>query len=254
MSTKFTRPVWPPRERGTARAFGLAVALHALLAAIVLSGLRVSQHAPAAPDLVVAIRDAPMPSATPIPRTAQPARAPRARSPTAGLVAANEQRPVARHPRSFAVKSHRLQATASQIAHAIAAPRDRSPKAMTVASQAATVVERDRAARLAALQAISAMPLSESRTLPSPGYAEKVARRVRANVVAPFAIEGNPSAVIAVNCAPSGALLSVAVQRPSGNSQWDRAVLAAVEKSDPMPRDIDGATPAHIVLTFQPKG
>lgn len=188
MSTKFTRPVWPPRERGTARAFGLAVALHVLLAAIVLSSGHVSQHSPAGPGTVIAVRDAPMPLTTSIPRTAQPAWAPRVLLPTTGLVAANEQRPVVRHHRRVAVKPRRLQATASQIASAIAARRDRSPKAMTVASQAATVAERDRAARLAALQAISAMPPSESLTMPSPGYAEKVARRVRANVVAPFAI------------------------------------------------------------------
>ncbi|UMY33489.1 energy transducer TonB [Burkholderia contaminans] len=254
MSTKLTQPVWPPRERGTACAFGLAVALHAFLAAIALSGLRVSQHAPAHPNPVIAVRDLPMPSATPIPRLTQPTRTPRALLSSTGLVAANVQRSVARHHRILTVKTHRLQATASQIAHAIAATRDHSPKSMTVASQAPTVIERDRATRLAALQAISAMPQPESRTMPSPGYAEKVARRVRANVVAPFGIQGNPSVVIAVNCAPSGALLSVAVQRPSGNLQWDRAVLAAVEKSDPMPRDIGGTTPAHIVLTFQPKG
>jgi colicin import membrane protein len=41
----------------------------------------------------------------------------------------------------------------------------------------------------------------------APGDADKVARRVRRNVVAPFDIQGNPSAVIAVTCAPNGALL-----------------------------------------------
>ncbi|WP_080427500.1 energy transducer TonB [Burkholderia ubonensis] len=254
MSTKYPRPIWPPRERGTARAFGLAVALHVLLAAIVLSSVRVSQHTLAGPDTVIAVRGAPLPLATSIPRMTRPASTPCVLLPTPGLMAANEQRPVVRHHRSIAVNSFRPHATASQLARAIATPRDRPPKAMTVSSQAATVIERVRAARLAALQAISAMPLPESRTIPSRGYAKKVARRVRANVVAPFAIQGNPSAVIAVKCAPSGALLSVAVQRPSGNPQWDRAVLATVEKSDPMPRDVDGATPAHIVLTFQPKG
>jgi TonB family protein len=88
----------------------------------------------------------------------------------------------------------------------------------------------------------------------SAGYAEKVARRVRANVLAPFEIEGDPSAVIAVTCTPSGALLSVTVQRPSGNPQWDRAVVTAVENSFPMPTDVNGSTPTRFVMTFRPKG
>jgi colicin import membrane protein len=97
------------------------------------------------------------------------------------------------------------------------------------------------------------LPKTDGSVAASPGYADKVARRVRANVLAPFDIQGNPSAVIAVTCAPNGALLSATMQRSSGNPQWDSAVLTAVEKSDPMPRDVDGTAPASFLITFQPK-
>lgn len=59
-------------------------------------------------------------------------------------------------------------------------------------------MERERAARPAALKEIASRPLLDSGAAASAGYVEKVARRVRANVFAPFDIKGNPSAVIAV--------------------------------------------------------
>jgi colicin import membrane protein len=127
--------------------------------------------------------------------------------------------------------------------------------------QAVTSADRGREARVAALQATAAEamseigpPLTQHGGTASPGYADKVARRVRANLVAPFVIQGNPSAVIAVTCAPGGALLNATVRRSSGNPQWDNAVLGAVEKSDPMPTDVGGTTPASFLITFQPRG
>lgn len=126
--------------------------------------------------------------------------------------------------------------------------------------QADRLADQERETRLAALQAMAGgmpsdngLPRTEGGVAISNGYADKVARRVRANVLAPFEIKGNPSAVIAVTCAPNGALLSATMQRSSGNPQWDRAVLAAVEKSDPMPRDVDGTAPASFLITFQPR-
>jgi colicin import membrane protein len=44
------------------------------------------------------------------------------------------------------------------------------------------------------------------------------------------------------------------MQRSSGNAQWDSAALSAVEKSDPMPRDLNGSAPASFLITFRPKG
>ena len=119
----------------------------------------------------------------------------------------------------------------------------------------------ERAARLAFLQTIagspslqSGLPRTDKAATASLGYADKVVKRVRANVLAPFAIEGDPSAVIAVTCTPTGALLSAMLRRSSGNPQWDRAALSAVEKTDPMPADVDGTTPTSFLITFQPKG
>ncbi|MFA8362865.1 energy transducer TonB [Burkholderia ubonensis] len=254
MSTKSDLPVWPPREHGTGRAFGLAVALHVLLAAMVIFGALLSHHhTPTGSGTVMHAPGEPLLLTTSAQPTANPAAASRVWAPSTHLGTVNVLVAVVRHHHKITFRPERMKAPAPR-SRRIAAGRPRLPIATTVAMRADGEMERERTARLAALQDIAGGPPPRIGVAASQDYAKTVARRVRANVVAPFEIPGNPSAVIAVTCAPSGALLSVRMQRSSGNPQWDRAVLAAVEKSDPMPRDIDGATPVNLVLTFQPKG
>ncbi|MDN7874971.1 energy transducer TonB [Burkholderia aenigmatica] len=253
MSTKFNLPVWPPREDGTGRAIGLAVALHVLLAAMVIFSAGLSHHhAPTRSGTVIHAPGKPLLLNTSAQPTANPASASRVWTPSTHLGTVSVLVPVLPHHYRITNKLQRLKAPALRISM-IAARRARLPITTIVATQVVGEMERERTVRLAALQDIAGGPPQKIAVTASPDYAKTVARRVRANVVAPFEIPGNPSTVIAVTCSPSGALLSVRMQRSSGNPQWDRAVLAAVEKSDPMPRDIDGATPVNIVLTFQPK-
>ncbi|MCG5077990.1 energy transducer TonB [Paraburkholderia tagetis] len=251
MDTHSSLQLRPPRERGTGPAFGLAVSLHVVLLALVLAGTKSPQVAPTGPHIVVTGSVTPFLPAAPLPRVASRAWAPRVTAAPARLLAANEPAPVARH-RSIATRPTRLHRSALRIARVSAVPRPPPVVEITVAPPRDRPLERERAARLAALQAVAGRPLPASGV--SAEYAEKVARRVRANVLAPFDIEGNPSAVIAVTCTPRGALLSVKVERSSGNPQWDRAVVAAVEDSDPMPVDASGSAPTRFVMTFRPKG
>ncbi|WP_340521160.1 cell envelope integrity protein TolA, partial [Cupriavidus necator] len=87
----------------------------------------------------------------------------------------------------------------------------------------------------------------------SPGYADRVRRRVKPNIVFTEDVPGNPTAVVSVQLAPDGSLLSARLSKSSGNSGWDNAVLRAVERSDPLPRDENGKAPASFTITFRPK-
>ncbi|MBY4898172.1 cell envelope integrity protein TolA [Cupriavidus sp. AU9028] len=87
----------------------------------------------------------------------------------------------------------------------------------------------------------------------SPGYADRVRRRVKPNIVFTEDVPGNPTAVVTVSLAPDGSLLSARLSKSSGNSAWDNAVLRAVERSDPLPRDENGKAPANFTITFRPK-
>ena len=84
-------------------------------------------------------------------------------------------------------------------------------------------------------------------------YATRVQRRIRPNIVwAGPALD--LETVISVRCAPSGALLSTAISRSSGNATWDMAALRAIQRSDPMPVDTDGRAPPVFNITMRPAG
>ncbi|CAB3801853.1 hypothetical protein LMG28614_05509 [Paraburkholderia ultramafica] len=110
-------------------------------------------------------------------------------------------------------------------------------------------------AEMAALQSVegkSAAP-TPAADAASSGYSEKVLRRVRPNIVWAGEIQGLET-VLAVHCAPTGTLLSLTITRGSGDSKWDAAALRAVQRSDPMPLDSNGKTPASFTITLRPAG
>jgi len=251
-------PLQSPRERGTWSAFGLAVAMHAALAVLLFSGLYWTGGPPAGVRVAATGGSAPPPLASPAPRLAdQPAAF--VTGQVTPLAAAHEHPQIA-PPHNTISKTLRARLEAHPAAHVLLAQRPHTANARKIEQQADEKADRDRDARVAALQAMAGVTLPEidrqqrdRDVTASSDYAGKVARRVRRNLVAPFDVPGNPSTVIAVTCAPNGALLSATLQRSSGNSQWDRAVLSAVERSDPMPRDVNGTTPESFLITFQPR-
>jgi colicin import membrane protein len=84
----------------------------------------------------------------------------------------------------------------------------------------------------------------------SPGYADKVKRRVKSFLHWAGSTQGLETRV-QVRCAPSGDVLGVTVTRPSGNAAWDDTVVGAVRDASPLPRDTDGSTPPNITITFR---
>jgi colicin import membrane protein len=87
------------------------------------------------------------------------------------------------------------------------------------------------------------------------GWTDKVIKKVKPLIVFnPESISGNPAAVIQVNLAPDGAILSSSVLSSSGNPSWDRAVLLALSRAESLPKDDNGKIPQREVkLTFKPK-
>ncbi|AOJ02820.1 protein TolA [Burkholderia mayonis] len=124
-------------------------------------------------------------------------------------------------------------------------------------------LDKERQARLAQLQGIagggsgSSEGLAKSGTgtgsggnAASPGYADKVRRRVKPNIV--WAGERDSLVtVVAIRCTPSGDVLSTSIRRSSGNSGWDQTVISAIQASVPLPPDTNGRTPPEITITFK---
>ncbi len=88
---------------------------------------------------------------------------------------------------------------------------------------------------------------------PSGSYGGKVAAKVKPHIVYPDAVAGNPRAEVEVRAAPDGTITGAKLIQSSGNKAWDDAVLRALQKTETLPRDVDGRVPSSLVIGFRPK-
>lgn len=88
---------------------------------------------------------------------------------------------------------------------------------------------------------------------PSGSYGGKVSAAVKPNIVYPDAVVGNPRAVVQVRAAPDGTIVGKKLVQSSGNKTWDDAVLRALDKTETLPRDIDGRVPSSLEIGFRPQ-
>jgi colicin import membrane protein len=85
---------------------------------------------------------------------------------------------------------------------------------------------------------------------PTAGYAGRIRAAVKANILLPVELTGNPVAEVEVKCAPDGSVISHRISKSSGNPVWDETVRRAIDKTRVLPRDIDGRIPATMILVF----
>ncbi|MEN9539377.1 MAG: hypothetical protein RLZZ126_1612 [Pseudomonadota bacterium] len=88
---------------------------------------------------------------------------------------------------------------------------------------------------------------------PSASYAGRIVARVRPNIVFTEQISGNPVAEVEVRTAPDGSILSRRLLKSSGIRAWDDAVLKAIDKTEVLPRDVDGRVPSSLIIGFRPR-
>jgi colicin import membrane protein len=87
---------------------------------------------------------------------------------------------------------------------------------------------------------------------PSASYAGKLIARIKPNILLTDPVSGNPSADVEVRASPTGSILSRRLVKPSGNKDWDDAVLRAIDRTAELPRDVDGRVPPVLVISFTP--
>jgi colicin import membrane protein len=88
---------------------------------------------------------------------------------------------------------------------------------------------------------------------PSAGYAGRIKARIKPNIVFTENPAGNPIAEVEVKLAPDGTIVSHTLSRPSGSREWDEAVLRAIERTQVLPRDVDGTVPPRMTIAFRPR-
>lgn len=111
--------------------------------------------------------------------------------------------------------------------------------------------------RMAGLAGATGSPSATGAALksagPSASYAGRIIGRVKPNIVFTEDIVGNPSAEVEVRTAPDGTIIGRKLLKPSGIKAWDEAVLKAIDKTEVLPRDVDGRVPPTLVITFRPR-
>lgn len=88
---------------------------------------------------------------------------------------------------------------------------------------------------------------------PSASYAGRIRARIKPNIVFTEDIATNPMADAEVRTAPDGTIISRKLLKSSGVKAWDDAVLKAIDKTEVLPRDVDGRVPPVLIIGFRPK-
>lgn len=88
---------------------------------------------------------------------------------------------------------------------------------------------------------------------PSASYAGRIKARVKPNITYTDTPVGNPTAEVEVRTSPDGTIISRKLVKSSGVKSWDDAVLNAIDKTEVLPRDVDGRVPPALLLVFSPR-
>jgi colicin import membrane protein len=88
---------------------------------------------------------------------------------------------------------------------------------------------------------------------PSAGYGGRVIAKIKPNIVFADDISGNPVATVEVRTSPDGTIIGRKLIKSSGVKAWDDAVLRAIDKTEILPRDLDGRVPPSFEINFRPK-
>lgn len=88
---------------------------------------------------------------------------------------------------------------------------------------------------------------------PSASYGGRIKARIRPNIIYSDTPSGNPVTEVEVRVAPDGTIIGKKIVKASGDAEWDKAVLRAIDKTETLPRDVDGRVPSLLVISFQPR-
>ena len=88
---------------------------------------------------------------------------------------------------------------------------------------------------------------------PSSGYAGRIKARIKPNILLTAPLDGNPAATVEVRVAPDGTIVGRKLVTSSGSPLWDETVLRAIDKTEVLPKDVDGRVPPTITIEFRPR-
>jgi colicin import membrane protein len=88
---------------------------------------------------------------------------------------------------------------------------------------------------------------------PSAGYGGRIRARIKPNITFTDTPTDNPVAEVEVRTSPDGTIISRKLTKSSGLKSWDDAVLNAIDKTEVLPKDVDGRVPTSLIISFRPR-
>lgn len=227
-------------ELGLAPSAALAAAVHLLLFAILVFGVRWQSRPPESVMVELWQPPAPVveaPRAEPAPRPEPPPKAvqtpePRVEPPKPDIAV---KAPPPPKPVMKPEPKPKPEVKPEPTAKAPAPPREDVQKRLReelAREQQALSVERERQGIKEQLQREQASAAAKAMA----DYAARIRGKIRGNIVPPVDIKGNPEAIFDVIQLPTGEVLSAKLRKSSGHRGYDEAVERAILKSSPLPR------------------
>lgn len=235
------RPAAPPGKRA---AIALAVAVHLILAAILIYGVHwqtkvqdvVEVELVQAPPVPAPVAEPPPPA--PEPKIEPPAETKPLPPPPKPDIVIKEKKKEAPKP----MPKEPAKPMLNPFQQNLAEEEKRLAQHKLIAAEESLIrQQRDAQAAAARSKAIAA-------------YGDRIRARIRSRIVLPPDIKGNPVARFEVVQLPSGEVMSVKLTKPSGHAGYDAAVERAIHGASPLPKPDDPALFERILnLTFCPQ-
>jgi colicin import membrane protein len=269
-------PFAPPPTPGFVRALGLALLAHGALVVMLTIGVQWRRELPpvtveaelwaAVPELAAPPADV-APPQPPEPLVTRPAPPPPVRTVDADIAVAKEKARQQKEKQQEREKQEQEKLKADKLkkekedraADAKAAELAKQ-KAALKASQEAKKLEDERRKNIDRMAALAGSGPEDSQGSaaqskgPSPGYAGRIQARIRPNITYTETIVGNPVTVVEVHTYPDGTIVinKLKITKSGGVKSWDDAVLRAIEKTEVLPRDLDGRVPSPMIIALKP--
>jgi len=246
-------------EPGGLLSLALAVAVHVVLALVLVFGVRWQNRPPEsvtvelweAPQVAPpppVVEPKPAPKVEPAPPPPAPKPEPRIEKPDIAEKAPPKPKPEAKKiepkPKPV-VKPEPLKPRVTEAEKRIKEELAREQESLALARDRQLIAEQLKRESAQASAAASARALD--------GWIAKIRGKIKGNLRLPDDIKGNPEAIFDVVQLPNGEVLSVKLRKSSGHKGYDEAVERAILKSSPLPRpDRPDQSRRELELKFRP--
>jgi colicin import membrane protein len=277
IATAMRNPRWEYPEPGTKKSFLLSLAAHSLLALMFMVGLNwKTSSTPAGVEVELWDNSPPQVIEQVIAEKVMPVMDEKAEI----VVEKKKVEPKVEPPKKAEVKPAvptkpvEKEKPKTEVKPKVEPPKDKpkakeevkeKSKAPPLDAKQKDAEEKERTDRITKMQAAAAAESGGSGGtsgagtgtggVATPGWADRVRRVIRANITFYGAdqVKGNPAAHVIVDLAPDGKILQSRLSKTSGLSDWDAAVLRAIDITGTLPKDDNGTVPKSIVLIFRQK-